>query len=558
MSTQVGTNELVAGVDSKIRRVILGTSAGTIFESYDFILFGSLAPVISRHFFSGVNETAGFIFALMTFAAGFAIRPLGALLFGRIGDRRGRKGTFLVTLILTGFSTFLIGTLPTYASVGILSPILLITMRLIQGLAFGGEYGGAVIYLAEHSPRERRGFFTGWIQTSMGFGIFSSLVVILATRTAIGEDVFQDWGWRIPFLISIFLLVCSVWIRLKLEESPVFQRMKRENAQSRAPLKEAFLEWRNLKLVLIALFGLMAPYGVLWYTAHFYTQFFLDRVLKVEPTTVNWIMILVTGVGIFQYVFFGWLSDRVGRRRVMMWGMALGTLTLIPFFHIITNAANPALARAQEAAPVVVAADPRVCSVQFDPIGQASFNSSCDIAKSYLAGRGISYDNAQLGQGDLTLVQVGEAVVPSVDLRGLSGEAMADARAAFETRLGKVLAQAGYPERAAPEQMNMGLVILVILIGVTCANAIFGPIAATLVELFPTRIRYSALSLPYHIGAGWFGGFLPATAFAMVAGSGNIYFGLWYPFVIGIIGVVVLVFFLPETRDRDLHRIGPA
>ena len=555
MSILTGAAGQTASEDAKIRRVVIGASAGTVFEAYDFILFGSLAPVISRHFFSGVNETAGFIFALMTFAAGFAIRPLGALVFGRIGDRRGRKGAFLVTLILMGLATFAIGLLPTYESVGILSPILLISMRLIQGLAFGGEYGGAVIYMAEHSPHSRRGWFTGWIQTAMGFGIFISLVIILVTRTSMGEAVFQDWGWRVPFLISLILLVFSVYIRLKLEESPIFRKMVDEGRQSGAPLQEAFLQWKNLKLVLIALFGLMAPYGVLWYTAHFYTQFFLDRILHVNATTVNWIMIAVTGVGVFQYVFFGWLSDRVGRKRVMLWGMAIGTATLFPFFSIMTNAANPALAQAQESAPVTVAADPRSCSLQFDPVGRAQFLSSCDIAKGYLAGRGVSYANAPLGRGDVALVRVGETIIPSVDAGKLPPEEQKAAIAAFQQTLGDALKAAGYPERADPAQTNMWLVMLVILVGVTSANAIFGPIAATLVEFFPTRIRYSALSLPYHIGAGWFGGFLPATAFAMVAGSGNIYFGLWYPFIVGIIGVFVLVFLVPETKDRDLHTI---
>jgi len=536
----------------KLRRVVFGTSAGTIFEAYDFILFGSLAPLISRQFFSGVNETAAFIFALLTFAAGFAVRPLGALVFGRIGDRTGRKKAFVITITMMGLATFGIGILPTYASVGILAPILLIALRIVQGLAYGGEYGGAVVYTAEHAPQHRRGLYVGWIQTAAGFALFMSFLVIYLTRTLVGEEAFEAWGWRIPFLISIGLLVISLWIRLTLEESPMFRKMVEEGRQSKAPLREAFLEWRHLKLVLIVLFALMAVQGVLFYTAHFYSQFFLTQILRVEGSVVTFVMMVVTAISVFLYLFFSWLSDRIGRKPVILAGGILSVLTAFPMFHALTDAANPAFAAARESAPVTVLADPAECSVQFDPVGQADFVSSCDIAKSALASRGVSYVNEAAPTGARAAILVGGARVDSVDGLSLGADELAAARADFDVRLSALLEEAGYPTAADPAEVNVPLVTLLILLMVTFAVMVYAPMAAMAIEVFPTRIRYSALSLPYHIGSGWFGGFLPAIAFAMVAATGDIYFGLWYPVVVTAFGVLVLAFLLPETRHRDI------
>ena len=544
------------GTDAKtLRRVVFGASAGTIFEAYDFILFGSLAPVISRHFFSAVNETTAFIFALLTFAAGFAVRPLGALVFGRMGDRTGRKKAFIITITLMGLSTFAIGVLPTYSQIGVLAPILLIALRMIQGLAFGGEYGGAVVYAAEHAPQNQRGLYVGWIQSAAGFALFMSFLVIFLTRSAVGEETFEAWGWRIPFLISIGLLVISLWVRLTLEESPMFRKMVEEGRNSKRPLSEAFLEWQNLKLVLMVLFGLMAVQGVLFYTAHFYSQFFLTQILKVDGATVTFVMMIVTAISVFLYVFFSWLSDRVGRKAVILTGTILATLTAFPLFHALTDAANPAVAAAQQSAPVVVVADASQCSLQFDPVGQAAFVSSCDIAKSTLARRGVSYSNEAAAPGALASVRIGSRVVESVEGRGLEPAGVAAARREFEGRLGAALAAAGYPERADPAAINVPLVTGIILLMVTFVVMVYAPMAAMAIEIFPTRIRYSALSLPYHIGSGWFGGFLPAIAFAMVAATGDIYFGLWYPVVIAGIGIFVLGFLLSETKHRDIQRM---
>ncbi|HEX6995138.1 MAG TPA: MFS transporter [Gammaproteobacteria bacterium] len=539
----------------RLRRVVFGTSAGTIFEAYDFILFGSLAPLISRQFFSGVNETAAFIFALLTFAAGFAVRPLGALVFGRIGDRTGRKKAFLITITMMGLATFGIGLLPTYATAGILAPTLLIALRIVQGLAYGGEYGGAVVYTAEHAPQHRRGLYVGWIQTAAGFALFMSFLVIYVTRTIVGEDAFEAWAWRVPFLISIGLLVISLWIRLTLEESPMFRKMVEEGRQSKAPLREAFLEWRHLKLVLIVLFALMAVQGVLFYTAHFYSQFFLTQILKVEGQVVTFVMMVVTAISVFLYLLFSWLSDRIGRKPVILAGGILSVLTAFPMFHALTAAANPAFAAARAAAPVTVIADPDDCSVQFDPVGQADFVSSCDIAKSALATRGISYANEAAAAGTLAVVVIGGARLPSVDGLALGAAELAAARRDFEARVGALLSEAGYPAAADPAAVNVPLVTLLILAMVTFAVMVYAPMAAMAIEVFPTRIRYSALSLPYHIGSGWFGGFLPAIAFAMVAATGDIYFGLWYPVVVTAFGVLVLALLLPETRHRDIHRL---
>jgi len=539
----------------KLRKIVFGTSAGTIFEAYDFILFGSLAPIISGHFFAAVNETAAFIFTLLTFAAGFAVRPLGALVFGAIGDRTGRKRAFIITITLMGLSTFAIGALPTYSSVGIFAPILLIALRMVQGLAYGGEYGGAVVYTAEHAPDHQRGLYVGWIQTAAGFALFMSFLVIFLTRSFIGEEIFVSWGWRIPFLISIALLVVSLWVRLTLEESPLFKQMLLEGKNSKRPLREAFLEWKNLKLVLLVLFGLMAIQGVLFYTAHFYSQFFLTQILKVDGATVTFVMMVVTAISCLMYVFFSWLSDHIGRKKVILTGTILATLTTFPLYYALTDAANPAVAAAQLANPVIVVADPRECSLQFDPVGQAAFVSSCDIAKSTLARRGVSYANEAAVSGALASVRVGDRQVDSVEGRGLSEADLAAQRSRFESRLTEALDGAGYPDQADPGEVNVPLVAAIIMIMVTFVVMVYAPMATMAIEIFPTRIRYSALSLPYHIGSGWFGGFLPAIAFAMVAANGDIYFGLWYPVIVAGFGALILGFLLPETKDQDIRRL---
>jgi MFS family permease len=538
----------------KMRLVVTASAAGTVFEWYDFFIFGALATIISKHFYSGVNETAGFIYALLTFAAGFAFRPLGALVFGRSGDAHGRKGAFLVTMMVMGLATFAIGLLPDYEQIGIFAPILLIICRILQGFALGGEYGGAAIYVAEHSPQNARGFNTSWIQTSAALGLFSALGVILLVRTVVGEEAFQDWGWRLPFMLSLALLAVSMWIRLQLQESPAFTRMKEEGAQSKAPFKEAFAEWKSLKIVLIVLFGIMIAQGVVWYTGFFYTQFFLEKTLHVEPRTVNIILITITAVSAFQYVFFGWLSDKVGRKPVMLAGMVLMLVAYFPGFHILTQAANPALAQAQLKSPVLLHADPDSCSLQFDPIGKANFASSCDVAKSVLASRGIPYDNVDAPKGSLAFAEIGSVKVESVDGIGMATPALKAARDDVAKRLKEALTQAGYPEKADPAQMNFFGIFGIMLIFSTAATALFGPLAACLVELFPTRVRYTGMSLPYNIGTGWFGGFLPAIALAIVAATGNIFAGLWYPFLITCIAVVIFIFFVPETRHRDIRK----
>ena len=538
--------------DRKLRKVVFAASAGTIFEAYDFILFGSLAPLISRQFFSQVNEATGFIFALLTFAAGFVVRPFGALVFGRMGDSSGRKKTFLITITVMGLATFGIGLLPTYASVGILAPILLIALRLIQGLAYGGEYGGAVIYTAEHAPAAKRGLYVGWIQTAGGFALFLSFLVIFLTRSTLGEARFEDWGWRVPFLISILLLGISLWVRMTLDESPAFKKMLAEGKASKRPLSEAFLQWRNLRLVLIVLFGMMSVQGVLWYTAHFYTQFFLTQILHVAPARITLVMMLVTIVSVGLYILFSWLSDKVGRKPIMLAGMILSVVTAFPLFHALTAAVNPALAEAQARAPVIVHADPAQCSVQFDPLGSARFDSSCDIATGALARAGISYDSRDDAAGGVARVTIGDRVVASDEGRALDPAALKALRGDVSARIDAALAEAGYPAEADPARVNLVAVFGIILLLVTFSVMCYAPIPAMVVEVFPTRIRYSALSLPYHIGSGWFGGFLPAIVFAIVAATGNIYSGLWYPVIVTAIGVVVLAFLLPERLAIDL------
>jgi MFS family permease len=532
------------------RRVIFASSLGTVFEWYDFYLYGSLAAIISVQFFSGVNPTAGFIFALLAFAAGFAVRPFGAIFFGRLGDLVGRKYTFLITIAIMGVATFTVGLLPSYATIGFAAPAILIGLRLLQGLALGGEYGGAAIYVAEHAPHAKRGSYTAWIQTTATLGLFLSLLVILTCRLSMDKESFESWGWRIPFLLSIVLLGISVWIRLKLNESPLFRRMKEEGTLSKAPLKESFGEWKNLRIVLIALIGLTAGQAVVWYTGQFYALFFLTQVLKVDGQTANILIGVALLLGVPFFVVFGALSDRIGRKPIIMAGCLLAALTYFPLFAALTHFANPALEEAQRLSPVVVVADAAECSFQFNPVGTTAFTTSCDVAKSALAQRGIPYNNRRVTAGETAYIEVGAERIASFDA---TDDKDGSGRAALNTALSNALAQAGYPASADPAAINTPMVVLVLFVLVLYVTMVYGPIAAMLVELFPTRIRYTSLSLPYHIGNGWFGGFLPTVAFAIVATSGNIYSGLWYPVIIAAITFVVGMIFVPETKDRALH-----
>ena len=540
------------GVGRDDRVVVGAASVGTVFEWYDFYLYGSLATFITQHFFSGVNETTGYIFALLAFAAGFAVRPFGALVFGRLGDLWGRKNTFLVTMLLMGLSTFAVGLMPSYEQIGVAAPAALIVLRLLQGLALGGEYGGAATYVAEHAPPGKRGLYTSWIQTTATVGLFLSLAVILATRTGMGEGAFAEWGWRLPFLLSIFLLGISLWIRLKLNESPAFKRMQAEGKASKKPLADSFTKWPNLKLVILALVGLTAGQAVVWYTGQFYALFFLEKMLKVDGATTNILVATSLLIGTPFFVLFGWLSDKIGRKPIIMTGCLLAALTFFPLFKTLTAAANPDLARATASSPVTVVADPADCSFQFDPVGRTVFNRSCDLAKSYLAKAGVSYRNLAAPAGSVAQVRIGEQVITSFRGEQLPKAVFATEKAAWEKGLGAALAQAGYPAKADPAEVNRPLVIGVLSLLVLYVTMVYGPIAAMLVELFPTNIRYTSMSLPYHIGNGWFGGFLPTTAFAMVAATGDIYYGLWYPVVVAAATFVIGMIFLRETKDVDL------
>jgi predicted MFS family arabinose efflux permease len=551
----------------KLRQVVAASAAGTVFEWYDFFVYGALASVMAPLFFADLPDAQAFVFTLLTFAVGFIVRPIGALVFGKIGDSTGRKGAFLITITIMGVATFAIGILPTAQQIGIWAPILLVTMRVLQGFALGGEYGGAAIYVAEHAQPHRRGAATGWIQGTASVGLIGALGVVLGTRALLGEEVFRDWGWRVPFLVSIALLAVSVWIRLQLEESPAFQKLKNEGRVSKRAYAESFLEWRNLRIVILALFGVMMAQGVVWYTAHFYSQFYLERILKIDSQTVNVLMIAVVMLSAPLYILFARLSDSLGRKPVMLFGMLLMLALYFPGFHYITQAGNPALAAATEQTPVTVIADPADCTFQLDLTGGAQqFATSCDIAKGALSNAGVSYTTVAGESGALARVRIGDAV--TIESVSAVGQALSEVRAtrqAFDARLREALTQAGYPA-AAPGAMQewsfseiarvfmekWGVFAMMALF-IVAACALYGPQAAALVELFPTRIRYTAMSFPYHIGTGWFGGLLPAIVFAINTATGSIYMGLWFPVIVTALAALITFLFWPETKDRDIH-----
>jgi len=542
MSATTANIRREGGMTAEERKVIFASSLGTVLEWYDFYIYGTLGAFLAKYFFSNVPANVGFIFALLAFAAGFAVRPFGALFFGRIGDMIGRKTTFLVCMTLMGSSTFLIGLLPGYATLGIFAPVLLIALRLVQGLALGGEYGGAAIYVAEHSPPGKRGYYTSWIQTTATLGLFLALLLILGIRTGLGEEAFSDWGWRIPFLVSALLLCVTIWMGLKLNEAPMFKKMLAEGKASKAPLGEAFGNWANGKIALAALLGATAGEAVVWYGGQFYALFFLTQTLKV-PSVTAWILIAVSlAIGTPCFILFGWLSDKIGRKPIMLTGFALAVFTYFPLFQGITHYANPKLEHALAAAPVIVTADPGQCSFQFKATGTEKFTTACDIIKSTLVNLSVNYENVKAPAGTKASVKIGEQTL-TADTAGLP----AAITAAVKTH--------GYPASADPADINFPMTIILLAILVVYVTMVYGPIAAWLVELFPTRIRYSGLSLPYHIGNGWFGGFLPATAFAIVAATGNIYSGLWYPIVVAAGSFVIGLIFLPETKDRDITQM---
>jgi MFS family permease len=533
--------------------VVAASSMGTVFEWYDFFLFGTLASTIARNFTAG-SDSAGFIFALGAFAAGFFVRPFGALFFGRIGDRSGRKRAFLLTISIMGAATVAIGLLPTAQQAGIFAPVLLVATRVLQGFAMGGEYGGAAVYVAEHAEARRRGFLTGWIQVTAALGLVLALAVVLVTRLLLGEEAFQAWGWRLPFLASAVLLAVSLWIRLKLSESPVFERMKRAREVARAPVAEAF-RGENLRRVLVALVCILLAQGAVWYTAHFYAQFFLERVLKVDGRTVNGLLVAAVVLSSGGYVFFGWLSDRVGRKPVMLGGMILSVLAYVPAFHALTAYANPALEAAASRAPVTVFADPADCHVQFDLLGRRSFDSSCDVARRLLSDAGVPYRTVAVAAGSLARVAAGMGSTPIADLSRMDAKAAAVERARLRGDVERILRAAGYPATAPEADVDTLSVLAILVLLMIASTALYGPQAAALVELFPARIRYTALSVPYNIGTGWIGGLLPVSAFAIVAATGNIYSGLIYPVAFTVVSIVATVLFLPETHERPLEQL---
>jgi MFS family permease len=543
--------------------VIIASSLGTVFEWYDFFLYGALAAVISKQFFAGVSETTGFMFALLTWAAGFAVRPLGALVFGRLGDLVGRKRTFLMTIVIMGTATAVVGIVPTYASVGLVAPIALVALRMLQGLAVGGEYGGAAIYVAEHAPPGKRGFYTSWIQTTSTLGLILSLLVIMSCRALLGAE-FDTWGWRIPFLLSVVLLIISVYVRMQLAESPVFQRMVASGSRSQAPIRESFGTWKNLKTVLLSLFGATAGMTVTWYTGHFYSLFFLTQTLKIDAQIANILMCIALVIAMPLFVTMGWLSDRIGRKRLLLLGCVLAVITYFPIFRGLTHYANPAIEEAAQRAPVTVITDANGCSFQFDPLGKARFVRSCDLAKAALAKAGVPYTSEAGGAGTVAVVRIGNGaetrplVVTAFEGGQLSAAQFKEASARFGAALTESLKQAGYPAKADPARINRPMVVLLLLTLLFYVSLTYGPLAAWLVELFPPRIRYTSLSVPYHIGVGWLGGFLAPVAFAIVAITGNIYSGLWYPVLIAAASACVGAFFLPDTHgDASETSVGP-
>ena len=545
------------GLTKEERKVIFASSLGTVFEWYDFYLYGSLATVIARQFFIG-DPTTSFIFALLAFAAGFIVRPFGALVFGRLGDMIGRKYTFLVTILIMGGSTFIVGLLPGYASIGIAAPIILVSLRILQGLALGGEYGGAATYVAEHAPNGRRGFFTSWIQTTATLGLFLSLLVITGVRAGMDAAAFDAWGWRIPFLVSVLLLAVSVWIRMSMHESPAFARMKAAGRTSRAPLSEAFLTWKNGKIALLALLGVVMGQAVVWYTGQFYALFFLTKTLKIDDATANVLIAIALALATPFFIVFGSLSDRIGRKPIILAGCLVAALTYIPIFKGLTHYGNPVLEAALRNSPVVVVADPASCHFQFNATGTRKFPSSCDIATAQLTAASVSYTRRDAPAGTVASIGVGTRTIPSFDATmtpdGLNFDlASRDREAALKKDLGAALKTAGYPAKADPTQLHRPMLVLLLFVLVLYVTMVYGPIAAMLVEMFPTRIRYTSMSLPYHVGNGWFGGLLPTTAFALVAAKGDIYYGLWYPIVIALATVVIGVLFVRETKDRNIY-----
>jgi MFS family permease len=540
-----------------MRTVVAASAAGTAFEWYDFFIFGSLQAIIAKTFFAELSPIAGQIAALALFGVGFAFRPLGALIFGRVGDVLGRKAAFLICVSMMGGATFAIGLLPSYQMVGPIAPVLLILLRILQGTALGGQYGGAAIYVAEHAPPARRGLSTGWVQTSAAFGLVAALTVIFITRRAVGEAAFSapGWtgGWRIPFFVSVGLVAISIWMRTRLAESPAFQRLKDAGGASRAPYRDAFGHWPNLKLVLVAFFALMTAQGAYWYTVFFYSGVFMQTFLKVDADYTNLMILLAAVLSAPLYVFFAWLSDKVGRKPVMLAGMTLGLVALFPGFMLLSDGANRALVAATRATPVTVVADPADCGSQFDLTGKAKVVSSCDIAKAALAGAGVRYASAAAPAGSLAIVKVGAVTVPSIDARGLPAPSAKAAADKATHAIGAALAKAGYPARSDPAKRNTALILAVLAVFTIAATALYGPMAAALTELFPAKVRYTALSLPYHLGTGWIGGFQPVVSFSIVVASGDVYAGLWYPAVVTAISVVCCFLFLPETRGRSLE-----
>ena len=539
------------------RKVIFASSLGTVFEWYDFYLYGSLATIIAKQFFIG-DPTTTFIFALMAFAAGFIVRPFGALVFGRLGDLVGRKYTFLITILIMGASTFIVGLLPGHKEIGIAAPIILVALRILQGLALGGEYGGAATYVAEHAPEGRRGFFTAWIQTTATIGLFMSLLVILGTRTAIGEDEFQAWGWRIPFLVSVLLLAVSVWIRLSMNESPAFAKMKAEGKTSKAPLTESFLKGKNLKIVILALLGVTMGQAVVWYTGQFYALFFLEKILKIEGSTANILIAIALLLGTPFFLVFGTLSDRIGRKWIILGGCVIAAATYFPIFKAITHYGNPALERALQSSPVVVVADPASCHFQFNATGTSKFPSSCDIATGFLSTSSVSYTKQDAPAGTVASVKIGDTVYPAFNAvmtpDGLNFDADSKAKeAALKKDLGAAIKAAGYPAKADPAQINKPMLVGLLFILMLYVTMVYGPVAAMLVEMFPTRIRYTSMSLPYHLGNGWFGGLLPTTTFALVAFKGDIYYGLWYPIILALVTFVIGALFVKETKNNNIY-----